>query len=310
MVTQEELASMSPDEIREMQKQQCPFCHIVAGKIPARKIYEDDKVLAVLDINPAAQGHILLMPKEHYAIMPFVPDDVLAHLARIAKSISKAILKCLLVKGTNIFIANGAIAGQQAPHFLIHLIPREDGDGIEVFTLSETTLGPEIEQDLPAISQQLYARMHDFAAQHPSGKTIPEVPKPTEEQLLQLVEQNQQLKEIITKQPAQFKQLAAAHPQLMPLFKGVDLEVFISKVLGNNTNKKVPAKEDIDLDAVSRFVEYAPTPSPAKEEQAKAEDKKKASPHEKKEGKPKKKNETLEKEDIDLDKVIGLLGGA
>ena len=63
-------SNMSPEQIMELQKQKCPFCQIVAGKIPSKTIYEDDKVLAILDINPIAKGHVLVMPKEHYPIMP------------------------------------------------------------------------------------------------------------------------------------------------------------------------------------------------------------------------------------------------
>lgn len=127
---QQKLKSMSPEELAEFQKQNCIFCQIISGKVPAKKVYEDDKVLAALDINPASKGHMLLMPKEHYPIMPIVPPDVLAHMFVVAKKLSKAVLKGLKATGVSIFIANGGVAGQRAQHFMIHLIPRYEADDV------------------------------------------------------------------------------------------------------------------------------------------------------------------------------------
>lgn len=125
---EKKLKSMSPEQIRELQKQQCIFCQIVSGKIPNKKIYEDEFCLAVLDINPATRGHLLLLPKEHYTIMPQIPRKELEHLFSVAKLLSRLLLRALHVSGTNIFLANGAAAGQRTQHFLIHLLPRKEGD--------------------------------------------------------------------------------------------------------------------------------------------------------------------------------------
>jgi histidine triad (HIT) family protein len=127
---EEKIKNMSPEELKEFQKKQCIFCQIISGKIPSKKIYEDEKAIAILDINPAAKGHVLVMPKEHYAIMPQMPDKEVAHLFKIAKKISQIILKGLKVSGTNLFVANGLAAGQRAQHFIIHVIPRKDGDNL------------------------------------------------------------------------------------------------------------------------------------------------------------------------------------
>lgn len=125
---EKKLKSMSPEQIRELQKQQCIFCQIVSGKIPNKKIYEDEFCLAVLDINPATRGHLLLLPKEHYTIMPQIPRKELEHLFSVAKLLSRLLLRALHVSGTNIFLANGAAAGQRTQHFLFHLLPRKEGD--------------------------------------------------------------------------------------------------------------------------------------------------------------------------------------
>ncbi len=127
---EEKLKNMSPEEIAQLQKQQCIFCQILSGKIPSKKVYEDDICFAILDINPATKGHLLLIPKEHYSIMPQLPEETLRHLFLTAKTLSQLLLKAMRVSGTNVFIANGLAAGQRAQHFMIHIIPRKEGDGI------------------------------------------------------------------------------------------------------------------------------------------------------------------------------------
>jgi len=139
---QERLKNMSPEELRKLQKQRCIFCHIIEGKVQSKKIYEDDKVLAILDINPANPGHILLLPKEHYIIMPQMPDELIEHLFMVTKALSHLLIRILKAQGTNIFIANGLAAGQRAQHFMIHIIPRKEGDGLN-FDLPENRFSEE-----------------------------------------------------------------------------------------------------------------------------------------------------------------------
>ena len=139
---EEKIKNMSPEELQELQRQQCIFCQIITGKIPSKKVYEDNTCLAILDINPAAKGHILLLPKEHYAILPQVPEKVLGHLSIVTKNLSQVILKILRADGATVFIANGAAAGQRAQHFMIHLIPRKSGDGI--LQVEERLVGAEM----------------------------------------------------------------------------------------------------------------------------------------------------------------------
>jgi histidine triad (HIT) family protein len=127
---EEKLKNMSPEELQQFQKQQCIFCQIISGKIPSKKVYEDDTCIVILDINPAAKGHLLIIPKEHYVIMPQVPDNELGNMFSVAKSLSQTLLKSLKVDGTNVFVANGPAAGQRSQHFILHLIPRSNGDGL------------------------------------------------------------------------------------------------------------------------------------------------------------------------------------
>jgi histidine triad (HIT) family protein len=133
MVTEEELKNMSPEEIKALQKQNCIFCKIGSKEIPAKILYEDDLCTAFLDISPLAFGHTIITPKEHFVFFSQVPDNITSHLFKVAKQISQSMLKALQVKGTNVYMANGEFAGQMAPHFIIHIIPRKEDDGIEYF---------------------------------------------------------------------------------------------------------------------------------------------------------------------------------
>jgi len=144
MVTEEELANMSPEQIQELQKQNCIFCHIISGKVASKKIYEDDNVFAILDINPLNPGHILLLTKEHYQIMPQIPDEIISHVFMVAKALSHACLRALNAEGTNIFIANGAPAGQKASHFMLHIVPRMKSDKLTTFNISEKQVSEEV----------------------------------------------------------------------------------------------------------------------------------------------------------------------
>lgn len=133
---------MTPEQMAEAAKQQCIFCHIAAGRAAAKKVYEDDKVVAVLDINPANPGHVLLVTKEHYMVMPQIPEDVIQHIGMVTKAISHALLRALKAQGTTIFVANGVTAGQRAQHFMLHIIPRMENDGVGIdipqFTISDS----------------------------------------------------------------------------------------------------------------------------------------------------------------------------
>jgi len=116
------------DQVRES----CLICKIVANQVPSYKIYEDDLILAVLDVNGANPGHCFVIPKNHYPIIEQVPDQELAKLFGIANKISSAIFEHLKMQGTNIFVANGIPAGQTVAHFLINVIPRKENDGINL----------------------------------------------------------------------------------------------------------------------------------------------------------------------------------
>lgn len=129
---QERLAKMSPEEREKIIKQQCLFCNIIAGKIESKKVYEDDKVIAILDINPASKGHTLVIPKEHYSSMLDMPDEQTAYLFKVANRLNVSILKSLNASASNIMVSNGTVAGQNVPHTHVHIIPRYENDSLNL----------------------------------------------------------------------------------------------------------------------------------------------------------------------------------
>lgn len=148
---QEKIKSMSPEELKEFQKKQCIFCQIISGKVQSRKIYEDENVFAIIDINPANPGHLLVMPREHYSIMPQIPEEDVEQLFLTAKMLSNAMLRALEVQGTNVIVANGVAAGQRAQHFMLHLIPRKENDALE-FEVPQKNIP---EKELQSIAEKL-----------------------------------------------------------------------------------------------------------------------------------------------------------
>ncbi len=110
----------------------CVFCLIKNGEISSRKVYEDDKVFAILDISQATKGHTLVMPKEHYESIFDIPTDLYLHLQSVAQMLAKKIVKNLGALGCNILNNNGDAAGQVVKHFHLHIIPRYENDDITI----------------------------------------------------------------------------------------------------------------------------------------------------------------------------------
>ena len=107
-----------------MRDSNCIFCKIIAGEIPSRTIYEDDEFKVILDISPASKGHALLIPKEHYADLFHIDEEVVARAMKLAKKIGAHMTEVLGCDGFNLLQNNGEVAGQTIFHFHMHLIPR------------------------------------------------------------------------------------------------------------------------------------------------------------------------------------------
>lgn len=125
------LKTLTPEQMEFLKSQQggqCVFCAIAEGKISAKKIYEDDFLIASLDINPANKGHVILFPKVHVEILSLMKD--VGHLFNVANRISSVVFETTNAEGTNIFVANGLAAGQKMPHVVVHIIPRFKDDKV------------------------------------------------------------------------------------------------------------------------------------------------------------------------------------
>lgn len=107
----------------------CVFCKIVAGSIPSTKVFENEHVLAFMDIGPLVHGHVLVIPKAHCNPIFDAPDDLLAQVVSVVKRVAKAQIDGLGAAGVNVHQANGAAAGQVVPHLHFHVVPRFSGDG-------------------------------------------------------------------------------------------------------------------------------------------------------------------------------------
>lgn len=107
-----------------MMEKDCIFCKIAAGEIPARTIYEDNEFRVILDASPASKGHALILPKEHYANIYEIDEEIIAKAAKLTKRLAAHMTETLGCDGFNIVQNNGEVAGQTVFHFHMHLIPR------------------------------------------------------------------------------------------------------------------------------------------------------------------------------------------
>jgi len=110
----------------------CVFCKIVDLQIPSTKVYEDEKVLAFLDIAPGNHGHTLVVPKGHYPGLKDIPEDILNHLMLVVQKLAPAVVEAVGAPAYNVEQANGTEAGQVVPHAHFHIIPRFAEDEVQM----------------------------------------------------------------------------------------------------------------------------------------------------------------------------------
>jgi len=110
----------------------CTFCRIVAGEIPSTRVYENDRVLAFMDIGQVNPGHVLVAVKRHAENLYALAADDAAAVARASLAVAQAIRAAFAPAGLSVYQANGAAAGQTVFHYHVHLVPRREGDGMEL----------------------------------------------------------------------------------------------------------------------------------------------------------------------------------
>ena len=115
-----------------MRDANCVFCKILDGVIPSVKIYEDEDFAIILDIGPATFGHALVIPKNHYANLYELPEELASKVLVVAKKVVTAMTEVLGCDGYNVLQNNGEVAGQTVFHFHMHLVPRYKDDKVNI----------------------------------------------------------------------------------------------------------------------------------------------------------------------------------
>ena len=109
----------------------CIFCKIVAGEVPCAKVLEDETALSFLDIGPLAEGHVLLIPREHYVTVDEMPAEAAGAMLRHVPALVRAVQLATDAAGVNVLQNNGKVAHQEVPHVHFHVIPRKAGDAFD-----------------------------------------------------------------------------------------------------------------------------------------------------------------------------------
>ena len=115
----------------------CIFCKIIKNEMPSYKIYEDDVVLVMMDIDPTTDGHLLIIPKKHYVNLSDIDLDTLNHIYKIAKDMYILLKEKLNIDGLTLTQNNDY--GQEVKHYHLHLVPRYKNDGIHFSKRIETS---------------------------------------------------------------------------------------------------------------------------------------------------------------------------
>lgn len=108
----------------------CPVCQLVRSQ--SLTLFEDEHVVAMVAADPMAPGHIMVVPKPHAPILESIPDVIIRRMFVVANKLSIAVFEAVGAQGTNFLVQNGIPAGQSKPHCAIHIIPRVEGDGLNL----------------------------------------------------------------------------------------------------------------------------------------------------------------------------------
>lgn len=109
-------------------KEYCPFCKMAERELRPVVVYEDNDILAIMDLYPATSGHTLVLPKQHIENLYDMPSDLGAHIMVVAVAVAKAVKQKLSPNGLNLIQSNELAAGQTIPHFHLHIVPRYQND--------------------------------------------------------------------------------------------------------------------------------------------------------------------------------------
>lgn len=134
----------------------CVFCEILRGNEPASFTYQDDTVVAFMDVQPITHGHMLVVPREHSVLMSDLNETVAMRTFRVARRLSSVVRATLGATGVNLFVADGETAFQDVPHFHVHVIPRYANDGFGL-TFPDSYSRPPSRAQLETIASEIRA---------------------------------------------------------------------------------------------------------------------------------------------------------
>ena len=123
---------MQPQQQPQHPAAHCTFCDLIAGAAEVSVCYEDASSIAFMDIQPVNNGHVLVAPREHYAALDDVPEELATHLFGVALELAPVVRKITGAPGLNVVVNSGEAAGQDVPHYHVHVIPRYQNDGFDV----------------------------------------------------------------------------------------------------------------------------------------------------------------------------------
>ena len=138
-----------------MIKEDCLFCKIAKGEIHSATVYEDSHFTVILDVNPATKGHCLIIPKEHFDSIYDLDGETAGKLFALATCIARAMKDALKCDGLNLVQNNGEVAGQTVNHFHLHLIPRYEGDGLNLNWPQQEISGEQLEEIRQSIKKSI-----------------------------------------------------------------------------------------------------------------------------------------------------------
>lgn len=135
---------------------ECVFCDIVAGEVPAHRLFEDEHTLAFLDAAPVAPGHALIIPKAHHVTLTDMDTDLTAEVFRTVRRVAAAVEAVVEPDGFNVTQSNGAAAGQDVFHVHVHVVPRYEDDEVRVHWPREDLSEEEQGTITDSIRENLY----------------------------------------------------------------------------------------------------------------------------------------------------------
>lgn len=139
---------------------QCTFCDLIQGAAEVSVCHEDADSIAFMDIQPVNSGHVLVVPRAHYNSLLDVPPEIGMHLFQVTMRLAGAIRRVTGCDDMNIVVNSGAAAGQDEPHYHVHIIPRRENDGFDINLPFDGSTMPD-RTVLDAMAVQLIAAMRD-----------------------------------------------------------------------------------------------------------------------------------------------------